>query len=521
MIEKVEVVQGLELCADAELTSALAEAKNLNVQAIVTATYDIYYVAPATAPAAVAFSKLSRKVRQFGPGKALEISPAVFESWQQEGRTSDSKPEAKKEANRVVEGVLNSACEAGASDVHIIVSDKAVVHYRIHGILVPRQEMTAKVGRAMVASLFQHYAGVGYGEREEARDGKFYHTATSDKRSYLVRLNKLTTVDQGLTCKLRLRQTDERVDITTAGYNEHQLTMFRRMMASGTGLLIITGPVNSGKSTTMTALLRSIPSYFSVLEISDTVEVRLDNVCHVELPSDGDDVDKRIAAIQDAVVRQDSDYLAIGEIRNRVTAAQAEIMGLQGKFVLSTGHAADAIAFFQRMTSPDDFGMSVNTVLGPDFVRGLVSQALVETLCPHCSNEAPEPDAAARTDHASPQAVAEYYRSGIGEGVRYHNSQGCERCDHTGLTGRTILAEVVPFDQSLRELLRRGDFNAVRPWMAEQGIETKHEHGLPKVLAGHIDPLHLARRIDALSPTTITNWGSDRSISYIRQDACA
>ena len=511
VIEDIEVIDGLVPSDEASVMMAQADTARAGVLAVVTNTYDIYFVRAQTPAAAVELTKLIRLVRTLGPGKECQISKSVYESWMAQNaheQSSGTTRERSTEANQAVNDLLDSAIAAKASDVHINVREETIIQYRIHGSLVQRQRVTAKIGHALVASLFQHYAGTSYGIKEEARDGKFYYTCMG--KSYMVRLNKVVMVDHGVTCKMRLRQTDEKVDLVESGYSPHQLTLFRQMMSSGTGLLILTGAVNSGKSTTMTALLRQIPPQFAILEISDTVEVRLDNVCHVELPSDGENLQKRIASIRDAVVRQDSDYLAIGEIRNRVTASQAEVLGLQGKFVISTGHSADAISFYQRMVSKEDFGMSVETVLGPDFVRGIVSQTLIEIICTGCSNELPAEDVVARTAFDSPQAIRDHYLQGLGErarGIRYHNPEGCEACVGTGLSGRTVVAEVLPFNNNLREILRTGDYHRVRDWMTEQQIETKHEHALPKVLAGQIDPLHLGRRIDSLGPKTVPSWG--------------
>ena len=510
VIENIKQLEGLVETTAPALMAEVTSCNKSGVNVIVTETYDIYHspIPKDDLPAQVAFDALKRRVRQAGPGSKYTISTGVYDSWVQK-KTVKTTNDTNRESVQKVDELLDSAISAGASDVHIEIRDETIIKYRVHGMLTHAQTLSGQVGRSVVASLFQHYAATGFGEKEEARDGKFYHThKMADK--YLVRLNKLSMVDNGMTCKIRFRQTNERADINAAGYSPGQLDLFRKMMESGSGLLIITGAVNSGKSTTMTALLHSVPPEFSVLEISDTVEVRLPNVCHVELPADGDQIEKRVNAIQDAVVRQDSDYLAIGEIRNRITAAQAEVMGLQGKFVISTGHAADAVSFYQRMISPDDFGMSVNTVLAPDFVRGIVSQSLIEMLCAQCSQEMPSLEAAARSPKKTPQDVAAYYKGGLGPGIRYHNPKGCDQCNHTGLSGRTVVAECLPFDEGIRRLLREGKYDQIKDWMAENNIETKHQHALPRVMQGKIDPLHLARRVDALSPETVLAWGKVR-----------
>ena len=480
-----------------------------NCQAIVTNVNDIYYVAPRRPAQAIAYNELKRAIRRQGSGKEQPVTESVFKTFLAKKAGRSNLLATKRAANEQVDELLEMAISSQASDIHINIRSDTQIHLRIHGLLVETARFSAQEGMAIVAVMFQSYAMTTYG-MEEARDGQFYFTSRVTRRSYMVRLNKLVMAGGGLTCKCRLRDTADVIDLKTAGYSLAQLELLAEMMGRGQGLMVITGGVNSGKSTSLTALLNSIPSCYSILEISDTVEVKLPHVCHVELPSEGENLEKRIAAVQDSTVRQDSDYLAIGEMRNRITASKAEIMGLQGRFVLSTGHASDAVSFYLRMTSHSDFGMSVNTVLAPRFMVGIISQTLVETLCAECATLEPGAEAVARSTFPNAEALLAYYRAGLGQraaAIRYHRPGGCDTCQTTGLSGRTVVAEVLPFDEEVRDLLRSGEFDQLREVMAKQGLETRHEHGLTKILAGRVDPLHLSRRIDPPGPGTISDWG--------------
>ena len=481
-----------------------------NCHAIVTHMYDIYYVQPRNPVEQIAYNEVKRTVRRQGDGAERPLTESVFKSWSA-GEEQSNQMTRKQAANDQVDELLEMAISARASDIHINIKTETQIQLRIHGVLIEHAQFSAHEGQAIVAVMFQSYALTSFGQ-EEAQDGQFYYTSKRG-RTYLIRLNKLIMVGGGITCKCRLRDTADVTDLGTAGYSMAQLDLLSEMMSRGQGLLVITGGVNSGKSTSLTALLNSIPDCYSILEISDTVEVRLPHVCHVELPSEGENLEKRIAAVQDSTVRQDSDYLAIGEMRNRATASKAEVMGLQGRFVLSTGHASDPASFYLRMTSTADFGMSVNTVLSPRFMVGLVSQTLVETLCPACALQSPDPLAIARTIFTTPAAYVAHLQHGLGEaatGIRFHRPGGCSECYSTGLSGRTVIAEILPFDAATRAIFRSGNFDQVKAHMAERHLETKHEHALHKVLAGKVDPLLLARRIDPLGATNISTWGQGR-----------
>lgn len=512
-ITDVEQLSGLTL-SDRPEVRTIIERKRAHCSVLVTDRLDIYFVAPKHAAQSVALKELIGVVRAVGPGVEAEITESVFRSYQ---RNEDADRTSKgqrlpQDSNPQVDELLEDAIEASASDIHInIKTGQTEIWFRIHGILVRRARFAASEGQAIVSVMFSVYGNRPFG-KEEALDGQFYYDSKRAKpgASYMVRLNKLQLAGGGMTCKCRLRDMHDVVDIDTAGYSQAQQKALQEMMALGSGLLIFTGGVNSGKSTTLTALQNKIPEHYAVLEISDTIEVQLDHVCHVELPAEGHDLEARISAVQKSSVRQDSDYLVIGEMRDRLTASNAETMGLQGRFVLSTGHASDPISFYLRMVSPADFGMSKETILSPGMMVGIVSQRLIETLCPRCCSPVPSPEAVERSIYNSSQALLAELREGLGQGaevIRFHKPGGCDECYQSGLSGRTLVAEVMPFDRPVRDYLRAGDFDALRDYLADAGFETKHEHGATKVLTGQIDPLFLARGIGPLGPKTLTRWG--------------
>ncbi len=512
-ITDVEELRGLTLSDHPEVRSIL-ERKRAHCYVLVSDQLDVYFVAPKNAAQSVALKELVGVVRAIGSGRQIEITESVFRSYERNQQTGHTRKSLRlpKDSNPQVDELLEEAIEASASDIHInIKNGKTEIWFRIHGILVRRARFAASEGQAIVSVMFSVYGNRPFG-KEEALDGQFYYDSKRAKpgKSYMVRLNKLQLACGGMTCKCRMRDMNDVIDIDTAGYSDAQQAALREMMSLGSGLLIFTGGVNSGKSTTLTALQNKIPAHYAVLEISDTIEVQLDHVCHVELPAEGHELDARISAVQKSSVRQDSDYLVIGEMRDRLTASNAETMGLQGRFVLSTGHASDPISFYLRMISPSDFAMSKETILSPGMMVGIVSQRLIETLCPQCSTRQPALEAIERSIYSSAEALLAELREGLGAGaesIRFHSPGGCDACYQSGLSGRTLVAEVMPFDRPVRDHLRAGDFDALRDYLANQGIETKHEHGVTKVLAGHIDPLFLARGIGPLGPKTVPRWG--------------
>ena len=368
-ITDVQELSGLKLSGCKEV-NAIITRKQQHCAVLVSDSLDVYFVAPKNPAQSIALRELIAVVRNLGPGSEIEITESVYRSKQgvEEKGASAKVLQLREERNGQVDELLEEAIEANASDIHINMKQQQTeIWFRIHGILVRRARFAASEGEAIVSVMFSVYGQRPFG-REEALDGQFYYDALRRKnrgKSYMVRLNKLKLACGGMTVKCRLRDMREVIDIDTAGYSISQQRTLTEMMSLGSGLLIFTGGVNSGKSTTLTALQNRIPPHYAVLEVSDTIEVQLPHVCHVELPAEGEDLEGRISAVQKSSVRQDSDYLVIGEMRDRLTASNAETMGLQGRFVLSTGHASDPVSFYLRMTSPSDFAMSKETVLSP------------------------------------------------------------------------------------------------------------------------------------------------------------
>ena len=506
-IGDVTDLAGLAITPNPEI---LAEVKKYRgrCSVVVTLTLDVYFVRPTSLRGPIALRQLIEFVRKFGPGSEYPITQAVFNSLR------DKAPNSTEpiNSNAQVDELLDQVITEGATDVHIHIRDKTTIEFRLHGVMVPRSTLSQQQGKAIINVMFSWYAKSRFGG-EPALDGQFYfkHQTPGGERRYLIRLSMVETVT-GMTCKCRVRDPSHVISLEDAGYSNHQLTVLRGLMAKGQGLLLFTGAMNSGKSSTLTALLKDIPPSYSILEISDTVEVQLPNVSHVELPSDGANLDKRIAAVQKSSVRQDADYLVIGEIRDRITAKNAEVMALQGCIVLSTGHSSDPISFYLRMVSEADFQMSKAAVLSPQFLIGIVSQALVATLCPNCRLSEPPEDSVSISRFHNAAELKRVFSDGLGDcahKLRFRNVEGCGNCNRTGLVGRTVVAEIMPFDPQVRELLRANQLNKIGTYMRQKNCETKHEHGLRKVLRGQIDPVYLERKIGAIDSTNCALWKHD------------
>lgn len=419
-----------------------------------------------------------------------EITESVYTTVTHKQRLKPERAVSEgKDGNRLVEELLNMAIERGASDIHFRAwRCGSTTLLRINQILYPVSkgvEYTHAI-RTIRAIFTAEQYGAGHFEPDDICDGSFQYPYQGGV--YMVRLNTVNDV-RGTTMVVRIRNPHEIIDINQAGLHHSQLASIEQIMALNGGLMIFTGPTNSGKSTSTTALVSKIPIERYVLEIGDPIEVYLPTVTHVELSREGEGAEARIARTFAATVRQDTDVLVLGEIRDILTAKASESMAIQGKFVLSTMHTESVITAVPRMI---ELGISEDVIHAPGFLVGLVSQKLIPVNCPECATSQPMQD---RVRH-------HYYQqhllgNGRDEGrLRYRNPEGCEACNHTGVGGQTLVAEVLEINREVRTLIAQRHYDLIEDYMWEKRILNKHRHALIKIREGLLDPSIVESRIN-------------------------
>jgi type II secretory ATPase GspE/PulE/Tfp pilus assembly ATPase PilB-like protein len=388
------------------------------------------------------------------------------------GDTTESLDDLRALASRepvvqVVNAMLAEAARAGASDVHVeSLTDGVRIRMRLDGVLRDAQRLGLEF-RAAVISRLKVLAGLDIAERRLPQDGRA--RVRVGEREIDVRVSTLPAL-HGESVVLRLLDGgagDAPRSLESLGLHAPLLASFRALLQRSSGLLLVTGPTGSGKTTTLYAALRerSTPSV-KVVTVEDPVEYRLDGI--VQLP-----VNLRAGfgfpqALR-AILRHDPDVILVGEIRDAETAEIAVRAALTGHLVLSTVHTTDAIGALARLRD-----MGVPPYLLTATLLGVMAQRLVRSVCPACGQWRPTTD-----------AERALFPTGVEVPPQVRDGRGCTHCSSTGFRGRLAMAELVPMDDAITHAFADGASSAaLRALVRARGVTALRDDGLRLVRDG-------------------------------------
>lgn len=359
----------------------------------------------------------------------------------------------------LVNYLVLSAARLGASDIHIEPDRRfTVVRLRIDGllreVLRPRRDM-----HPAIVSRIKVMAKMDIAEHRRPQDGRI--NVVADGREVDLRVNTLPTVNGE---KVVMRVLDRRrvsFDLTSLGMPDNVLTIFRQMLARPHGLILVTGPTGSGKTTTLYSALELIKSvHRNIVTIEDPVEYQLELINQVQV---NEAADVHFAEALRAILRQDPDVIMVGEIRDPETARVACQASLTGHLVLSTLHTNDSASSITRLID-----MGVPTYLLSSAFSGAIAQRLVRTICPACrTNFFPAADVLRMVKYT-------------GDARRpFIRGEGCPQCSDTGYKGQIGLYEILVSAPELREMIARGaTLGEVRAWNVANGGTTLLREGV-------------------------------------------
>jgi type IV pilus assembly protein PilB len=380
---------------------------------------------------------------------------------------------------RAVDDLLDGAAKAGASDIHIDPrKDFCVVLYRIDGerqqmLTIPNTQIGAVIARIKIL------ANLDTTERRKPMDGRIDWEVGEQK--FDIRVSTVPAV-HGETVVMRLlNKNSADIKLTTLGFDEDEMKKFTELVIRPNGIILITGPTGSGKSTTLAAALGQMNTPTKrIMTAEDPVEYQLDGLNQVQI---NPKVGLTFATALRAFMRQDPDIIMVGEIRDYETADLAVNAAMTGHLVLSTLHTNDAPGAIPRINN-----LGVPPYLINATVIGVMGQRLVRNLC-QCKKSY-QPDA----------QELEMIEKSIGHQPdfvlpnRLYAPRGCRLCGKTGYKGRTGIFEIMLMTNELRQLIgRTSDIYQVKALARKQGMTTLFESGLRKVIHGTTSMAELLR----------------------------
>ncbi|MCK9226630.1 MAG: type II secretion system ATPase GspE [Syntrophorhabdaceae bacterium] len=366
---------------------------------------------------------------------------------------------------KLVNFLITRAVESRASDIHIEpFGDEVKVRYRIDGVLSDVESAPKRL-QAAIVSRIKIMAKLNIAERRLPQDGRI-RLLVGDREIDL----RVSTIPilHGESIVMRILDKESIViDLDALGFMPDMLKNFNHLIQRPNGIILVTGPTGSGKTTTLYGTLDKINSPDKkIITVEDPIEYQLKGVNQIQVrPNIGLNFTNTLRHI----VRQDPDVVMIGEIRDLETAEIAIQAALTGHLVFSTLHTNDAPSAITRLLD-----MGVEAFLLSSTIRGILAQRLVRVICTQC-----------KTEDTSPQEMQELVMLGLPDDARIYRGRGCEACTYTGFRGRMGLFEFLVVDDVVRRLiLKNADEGQIRQAARQGGMKTLLEDGLTKIELG-------------------------------------
>ena len=369
---------------------------------------------------------------------------------------------------RMVSLIITNALDTRASDIHIEpFENRLIVRYRIDGVLHEVESPPRRLSAAVISRI-KIMANLDIAERRLPQDGRIRLRVQGKEID--LRVSTVPTMHGESVVMRILDKGGVALDFKRLGFEEDTLKKFLNVLMEPHGILLVTGPTGSGKTTTLyTALDRLNQPDVKILTVEDPVEYQMAGINQIQVKPQ---IDLTFANALRSIVRQDPDVIMIGEIRDLETAQIAVQSALTGHLVLSTVHTNDAASTVNRLLD-----MGVEDYLLTSTVIGILAQRLVRTLCPAC-----------KTSYtALPEVVAElglHKFAPPGDITLYH-AKGCKECAQTGFIGRISIMEMLPMSDPLRtHIMRHANSAELRTEAIREGMVTMYEDGMRKALNG-------------------------------------
>jgi type IV pilus assembly protein PilB len=365
----------------------------------------------------------------------------------------------------LVNSIIEQAARQRASDIHIEALESQVrVRFRIDGALYEKFTYNIHLLPAIIARL-KIIGGMDISEKRKPQDGRI--TMTIDRVEYDIRVSMLPT-SFGEKCVMRLAQkkalTRNKKDL---GFSPEELKSFDHILQNTHGILLVTGPTGSGKSTTLyTALSELNKEDVNIITVEDPVEANIDGINQVQV---NNKAELTFANALRSILRQDPDIIMIGEIRDAETASIAVQASITGHLVVSTLHTNSSAGTISRLED-----MGIESYLLADSMIGVIAQRLVRRLCPYCKKEH-----LVTTDEKKLMGLE------LTKDFTIYEPVGCERCDNTGYNGRIGIYEIMTITSRLKNMIAKNvTADELKAAAQAEGMHTLRESAIRLVMEG-------------------------------------
>lgn len=369
---------------------------------------------------------------------------------------------------RLVSLIISHALQARASDIHIEpFENRLIVRYRVDGVMHEVESPPRRFSAAVISRI-KIMANLDIAERRLPQDGRIKLRIQGKEIDLRV---STVPIMHGESVVMRiLDKSGTALDFARLGFDPDVLARFLDVLMQPHGIVLVTGPTGSGKTTTLyTALDRLNNPDLKILTVEDPVEYQMEGINQIQVKAQ---IGLTFANALRSIVRQDPDVIMIGEIRDLETAQIAVQAALTGHMVLSTLHTNDAASTINRLL---DMGM--DDYLLTSTINGILAQRLVRTLCTHCRQAYP----------ALPEVVEEMQlrRYTQADPVMLYRPVGCDECGGTGYTGRISIVELLVMTDAIRSMIMRHvTAGEIRQQAITEGMQTMYENGLSKTVVG-------------------------------------